>query len=52
MTYMDMIENFDSYICLQDFNETFEYRMPTLSAHNIVAGTPYVDIGGVQIVKI
>ena len=26
--------------------------MPTLSAHNIVAGTPYVDIGGNQEIKI
>ena len=43
---MDMVEKFDSFINLEDFSETYRYKMPTLSAHNIVAGTPYVDIGG------
>jgi hypothetical protein len=31
--------------------ELFEIEQPTLSVHNLILGTPYMDIGGKSIVK-
>ena len=30
---------------LPDFNERYEIELPTMSMHNFVIGTPYIDIG-------
>lgn len=30
---------------LPDFNERYEVEFPTMSLHNFIIGTPYIDIG-------
>ena len=32
-------------------NETYEIILPTISAHNLVIGTPYLDLGGTSTIK-
>ena len=31
---------------LEEFGETYEITAPTISVHNIIIGTSYIDIGG------
>ena len=44
--YMDCIQQFRSYIEYPEFKEKYEIEQPVLSVHNLIIGTPYVDIGG------
>jgi len=45
-TYMDFIDNYKGYIEFPDFNEKYEMVNPVVSAHNLIVGTLYIDIGG------
>lgn len=42
-----MTQQFRAYIDLPDFGERYEVEFPTMSMHNFVIGTPYIDIGEV-----
>ena len=39
------------YIELTKFNETYEIILPVLSAHNLIVGNLYLDIGETMYVK-
>ena len=39
------------YVELDSTGEKFEIQQPTLSAHNLIIGTPYVDIGGKSVIR-
>jgi hypothetical protein len=43
---MDFIQQYRTYIELQDHKEKYEITAPVFSAHNLIIGTPYVDLGG------
>jgi hypothetical protein len=43
---MDFIQQYKTYIEFGDHNEKYEITAPVFSAHNLIIGTPYVDIGG------
>lgn len=32
-------------------DEKYEIELPTISAHNLIIGTPYVDLGGPSTIK-
>jgi hypothetical protein len=36
---------------LSKFDETYEITLPTLSCHNLIIGTPYVDLSGKSVIK-
>ena len=40
-----MSQQFRTYIDLPEFNERYEFIAPVMSMHNMVIGTPYIDIG-------
>ena len=40
-----MNQQFRAYLDLPDFGERYECEFPTLSLHNFILGTPYIDIG-------
>ena len=40
-----MTQQFRVYVDLPDFQERYEIEMPTMSMHNFIIGTPYIDIG-------
>ena len=37
---------------LLDFQETYEITPPQVGAHNLVIGTPYMDIGGISNIRL
>jgi hypothetical protein len=37
---------FNEYLEIDEFGEKFEFEPPSLSFHNLVVGSPYVDIEG------
>ncbi|CDW74380.1 oxysterol-binding protein [Stylonychia lemnae] len=39
------------YVELDATNEKFEIQQPVVSAHNLIIGTPYVDLGGKSIIR-
>lgn len=43
---MDFHQQYRTYVELKDHRETYELMAPTLSIHNLIVGTPYIDIGG------
>ena len=43
---LDFNQTLKTYIELGDFGEKYQVSQPTVSAHNLIIGTPYVDIGG------
>lgn len=49
---MDFTQQYRSYIDLEDHNERFEIQSPTLSVHNLIVGTMYIDMGGTMKVRI
>ena len=49
---MDFIQQYRTYIELQDHNEKYEISAPVFSAHNLIIGTPYVDLGGSSQIKL
>lgn len=49
---LDFHQQYRTYIEFGDLNEKYEIIAPTLSAHNLIIGTPYVDIGGTQTIKL
>lgn len=49
---LDFTQQFKTYIEFEDHSETYEIESPTLSAHNLIIGTPYVDIGGTSSVRL
>ena len=40
-----MSQQFHSLVDFPDFGERYEVEFPTLSMHNLIIGTPYIDIG-------
>jgi hypothetical protein len=49
--YMGLVQQFRTYIELDKFNERYEMEMPVMSAHNLVIGKLYVDIGDQMTVR-
>ena len=43
---MDCIQQYRTYIEFEDLKEKYEIQSPVLSVHNLIIGTPYIDIGG------
>ena len=43
---LDFISVYKEYIEMEDFGETYEITLPTVSVHNLIIGTMYTDIGG------
>ena len=39
------------YVELEPYKELYQLHMPVISAHNLIIGTPYVDIGGKSKIK-
>jgi hypothetical protein len=39
------VQQYKAYIHFDKFDETYEIQLPNFSAHNLVIGTMYVDIG-------
>lgn len=40
-----MYQQFRSFVNLPDFGERYEVEFPVMSMHNLIIGTPYIDIG-------
>ena len=49
---MDFHQQYKTYIDFEDLNERYEIAAPTLSAHNLIIGSPYIDIGGTSEVRL
>jgi hypothetical protein len=49
---MDFIQQYRTYIELPDHSETYEIIAPVFSAHNLIIGTPYIDLGGSSSIRI
>lgn len=45
-TVLEFHQQFRSYVDLDNFNERYEIVHPVLSAHNLLVGTMYIDLGG------
>lgn len=43
-----MSQQFRAYVDLPDHGERYEVELPILSMHNLIIGTPYIDIGEVM----
>jgi len=39
------------YIEFPGLSERYEIELPTVSAHNLILGSPYLDIGGKSTIK-
>ena len=50
-TYLDFYNIYNQFIEFPEFNEKYIIDMPTVSAHNIVFGKMYTDIGGKSTIK-
>ena len=48
---LDFIQQYKTYIEFGDHNEKYEIDAPMFAAHNLIIGTPYVDIGGTSTIK-
>lgn len=51
-TCLDFKSVYMEYVDLDEFGERYEIKLPTVSAHNLILGTPYIDLGGGSTVKI
>ena len=49
---LDFHQQYRTYIYFEDLDEKYEIVAPTLSAHNLIIGTPYVDIGGTSRIRL
>ena len=49
---IEMTQQFNTYVELLDFQETYEITPPQMGAHNLVIGTPYMDIGGISNIRL
>lgn len=43
---VNLVNVFKEYIELRPYKERFFIDQPTLSAHNLIIGQPYLDVGG------
>lgn len=43
---ISVVQMYKKYMELLPFNETYEVSAPEVSIHNLIIGTPYIDIGG------
>lgn len=43
---MNFSNIFNEYLDIDEYDEKFEFEPPALSFHNLVVGTPYIDIEG------
>ena len=51
-TFLEFSDVYKTYVELLDFGERYQLNNPCVSAHNIIIGTMYIDIGGSASVKI
>ena len=49
---MDFTQQYRSYVDMPELKERYEIQAPTLSLHNLIVGTMYVDIGGLMKVRL
>lgn len=42
---------FNCYVELPEHNEKYEIQQPVISAHNLIIGSPYVDLGGKSVIR-
>lgn len=49
---MDFFQQYRTYVDLPDHKERIEIQAPTLSVHNLIVGTMYMDIGGTMKARI
>ena len=52
MKGVDLPQQYRTYIELPNHNEKYEIIAPSLSAHNLIVGNPYVDLGGTMKVRL
>jgi len=50
--FLEINQVYHTYCKLEDHNETYEFTAPTISAHNLVVGTLYLDMGGAGRIRI
>lgn len=43
---MDLYHQYRTYVDLPDYKERYEIQTPSMSLHNLIVGTMYLDIGG------
>jgi hypothetical protein len=48
---VNVIPVYKTYIELENYKELYEVSQPIVSAHNLIIGTLYLDIGGKSIVR-
>lgn len=48
---LNLTSTFNIYVDLDAFNERYEITAPTVSAHNLVIGTLYLDLGGKSVIR-
>jgi hypothetical protein len=49
--YLALHQQYRSYIDLDRFDERYECEMPVMSAHNLVIGRMYVDVGDAMVIR-
>jgi pterin-4a-carbinolamine dehydratase len=49
--FLALVQQFRTYVDLDKFKERYEIEMPVLSAHNLVIGKMYVDIGDAMTIR-
>lgn len=42
---------YNFYVEFPEYGEKYEIQMPIISAHNLIIGTPYVDLGGRSVIR-
>jgi hypothetical protein len=42
---------YNFYVEFPEYGEKYEIQMPVISAHNLIIGTPYVDLGGKSVIR-
>lgn len=48
---LDVTQHFKTYVELGDHGDKYEFKPPVVSAHNLIVGTMYMDIGGESVIK-
>lgn len=49
--YLALQQQYRTYVELDKFKERYEMEMPVMSAHNLVLGKMYIDIGDTMTVR-
>jgi oxysterol-binding protein 1 len=48
---LNLIPIYKVYVELLPFNEKYEIQQPTVSAHNLIIGNLYLDLGGKSVIR-